>query len=65
MRLVDEFVVTFGVWELARPYIHMIVDIGSRYLPNTELENKLIHKRHLLPSYPVFRFSQPRDQGQG
>jgi formate hydrogenlyase subunit 6/NADH:ubiquinone oxidoreductase subunit I len=26
MTLVDEFIVVFGVWETARPYIHMIVD---------------------------------------
>ena len=26
MTLVDEFMLSFGVWEVARPYIHMIVD---------------------------------------
>jgi hypothetical protein len=26
MTLVEEFIVTFDVWEVARPYIHMIVD---------------------------------------
>ena len=26
MTLVDEFMVAFGVWEVTRPYVHMIVD---------------------------------------
>lgn len=26
MTLVDEFILSFGVWEVARPYIHIIVD---------------------------------------